>query len=418
MIMSYRSTPAFRPLLLAGLIIIMAGCGSKESQPPTLAWYVFNESSGAFREAAEDCSQQSKDRYRIALVPLPADADQQREQLVRRLAAADSTIDIVGMDVIWTAEFAEAGWILPWPDQILPRIANGRLPPTTASVHYKDRLWAIPFTTNIQLLWYRKDRIGEAPRTWGKLIAEAEAINKPGTIQLQGQRYEGLTTFFVSLLASAGGSILDQSGALLLQEKPALETLSLLKRMSASPSVSTSLATDREEQTMLAYETGAPTFMVNYPFVWSSVHRNAPDVAQNTAYGRWPAVNENQASHVALGGLNLGVAAYGRHPELAFEAVECLTSAANQIKAAVAAGLPPTLDALYDLPEIRQRFPFADLLRETLRNAVLRPKTPVYNDISLAISRTLHPLRDIEPKRDLERLRGAIQRALDSEGLL
>jgi multiple sugar transport system substrate-binding protein len=29
--------------------------------------------------------------------------------LVHRLAAADPDIDIIGMDVIWTAEFAEAG---------------------------------------------------------------------------------------------------------------------------------------------------------------------------------------------------------------------------------------------------------------------------------------------------------------------
>ena len=49
----------------------------------------------------------------------------------------------------------------------------------------------------------------------------------------------------------------------------------------------------------------------------------------------------------------------------------------------------PPLESLYDEPEVRQRFPFTDILHETLRDAVLRPRTPVYNDISLAISRTL-----------------------------
>ena len=45
---------------------------------------------------------------------LPTDASQQREQLVRRLGAEDSSIDIIGMDVIWTGEFANAGWVEEW----------------------------------------------------------------------------------------------------------------------------------------------------------------------------------------------------------------------------------------------------------------------------------------------------------------
>src|SRR5438132_5542958 len=45
---------------------------------------------------------------------LPKAADDQRLQLARRLAAADASMDILGLDVTWEAEFAEAGWILPW----------------------------------------------------------------------------------------------------------------------------------------------------------------------------------------------------------------------------------------------------------------------------------------------------------------
>ena len=74
--------------------------------------------------------------------------------------------------------------------------------------------------------------------------------------------------------------------------------------------------------------------------------------------------------------------------------------------------------SLYDEPDVRATFPFADLLRDTLGDAVQRPQTPFYSDISLAISRTLHPMRDIDPEEDLARLRERIARALRSEGLL
>lgn len=386
---------------------------------PTLAWYVFSEPSGAFLEAAEDCTQQAAGSYRIVIRPLPADADQQREQLSRRLAAGDADIDIIGMDVIWTAEFAEARWILSWSGSDIPTLVKGRLPAATASATYRNRLWAVPFTSNAQLLWYRRDRIGNPPPTWHALIEQAESIGVPGSFQIQGQRYEGLTVFFVSLLASAGGSVLDANGdAVSLDGTPTVAVLKLMKRLADSPAADPALDTAREDESRLAFETGVPTFMVNYSFVWPSALHNAPDIAAEMAFARWPSVHEGMPSRVAIGGLNLAVGAFSRHPEHAFEAAECLASEASQRKAAIMGGLPPTLEALYDAPDIRRRFPFADMLRDALHHAVLRPKTPVYNDISLAISRTLHPLRDLDPDEDAARLRRAVTKALHSEGLL
>lgn len=419
--MHNRSTPPYYLiLLLAGVLVSVSGCRSGgENEPPKLTWYVFDEPSGAFREAAGHCSQMSAGRYTIALIPLPTDAGQQREQLVRRLAAADPDIDLIGMDVIWTAEFAEAGWILPWPVPVAMRVSMGRLPLAVESASYNNRLWAAPFTSNVQLLWYRNDRVETPPRTWNELIDKAQAIGNPGTLQVQGQRYEGLTVFFISLLASAGGSVLDESGnTVSLAEAPTLEALALMKRIATSPVADPALSTSREDQARLAFETGGPTFMVNYPFVWPSAHQNAPEVAAHMAFARWPAIGQNRPSRVTIGGLNLAAGAFTRHPDFAFEAAECLASEPNQIRAAVTGGLPPTLEVLFDSPEVRQRFPFAGILHATMRDAVLRPRTPVYNDISLAISRTLHPMRDIEPRKDAARLRQAVERALNSEGLL
>jgi multiple sugar transport system substrate-binding protein len=114
----------------------------------------------------------------------------------------------------------------------------------------------------------------------------------------------------------------------------------------------------------------------------------------------------------------LGIGAFSKHPDLAFRAASCIASESHQILAAQEGGLLPTIEKLYEDPRIREAFPFSDLVRATLRDAVLRPKTPVYNDVSLAISRTLHPMRSIEPKSDVERLRSKIDRALRSKGLL
>ena len=407
-------------LLFVGIAILINGCRQKVGvDAPIIAWYVFNEPSDAFLESAQICTQAAKGRYTVKFTPLPTDADQQREQLVRRLASGDSAIDIIGMDVIWTAEFAEAGWILPLPEQTANRVSEGRLISALASTRYYNRLWAIPFTANAQLLWYRKDRITALPETWNDLIQQAEASGIGDAIELQGQRYEGMTVFFLSLLASAGGSVLDDTNtAVSLAEQPTKAALSLMKRLGNSKSIDKGLDTAREDQARLAFETGNPRFMVNYSFVWPSAQANAPEVAANMAFARWPRVYADKPSRVTVGGLNLAVGAFTKFPNYAFEAAECLASAPSQLRAAKKGGLPPTLEHLYQANEIRSRFPFAEVLHETLKDAVLRPQTPVYNDISLAIGRTLHPMRNINPERDLRKLRQAVSRALNSEGLM
>src|SRR2546421_13069295 len=174
--------------------LALTGCGSSgKAGPPTLNWYVFNEPSGSFKTAADSCTKQSRGRYKVTIQALPTDADQQRELIVRRLAAKDSSVDIVGMDVNWTAEFAQAGWIKPWTGAMAQQATKGDLPGPLQTARYKGQLWVAPFTSNAQILFYRKDRVKTPPKTWDEMLAQAKQIGADGKIQVQGARYEGLT---------------------------------------------------------------------------------------------------------------------------------------------------------------------------------------------------------------------------------
>src|SRR5204862_8207775 len=140
-------------------VALAAGCGSGGSSGggPTLNWYVFNEPSGGYEKSVANCNKQNKGRFKINYQRLPTDANQQRELVVRRLAAKDSSVDLVGMDVIWTAEFAQAGWIKPWTGRLAQEATRGDLPGPLQTARYKGRLWVAPFTSNAQILFYRKD---------------------------------------------------------------------------------------------------------------------------------------------------------------------------------------------------------------------------------------------------------------------
>ena len=196
-------------LLLAG-ISLSACTGSQEEGAGTrLTFFVFNEPSGAFAEAATKCSEESNGEYTIAFEYLPSDADGQREQLVRRFGAEDSSIDIIGMDVIWTAEFANAGWLQPWEGELEKQVTDGTFESVIEGATFEDTLYAAPFTSNTQLLWYRKDRVENVPKTWEDMLTESERIGEDGLIQVQGNQYEGFVVWVNAMLESAGATVLD-----------------------------------------------------------------------------------------------------------------------------------------------------------------------------------------------------------------
>jgi multiple sugar transport system substrate-binding protein len=409
-------------LIAAVASMCVAACGSSGGGGGRahLDWYVFPEPSGSFATAAHDCSAQSHGRYTISVQTLPRAADDQRTQLVRRLAAKDSSIDIVGMDVIWTAEFAEAKWILPWTGANKALVERGTLPGPLKTATYKGRLYAAPANSNTQLLWYRSDLVPTPPRTWSEMIDMATRLaaqHKPHYIEIQGRPYEGFTVWFNSLLNSAGGEVLRGTTTVALGA-PALQAASIMRRLARSPAADPSLTTQQEDQNRLAFETGSAAFELNYPFVYPSAKADVPKIFKVMKWAPWPSVDAGKPAKVSIGGLNLGVAAYSKHKQDAFAAAACLRNAANQRRAAIKGGLPPTLNRLYDDAAVRKQYPFADLIRSQIANPGIRPISPVYSDISLAIQKALSPPKSIQPRSVIAKLRSQVEKALGSEALL
>jgi multiple sugar transport system substrate-binding protein len=389
--------------------IAAAGCGGSGSGGNTVNWYVFQEPSGAYNDAVANCNKQANGRYKIVLVPLPTNADQQRELVVRRLAAKDSSIDIIGQDVIWTAEFASAGWIRPWTGQDRAAVTNGTLAGPLRSGTYQGKLYAAPFTSNVQFLWYRKDRVKTPPKTWAQMITMAQKLGKNGTVEIQGARYEGLVVWFNTLVNSAGGTIVNQKNQVTLGP-PAVKAATVMQQFAKSSAADPNLSNSMEDTTRLAFQTGGPTFMLNWPYVYPSAKAEVPKIFKNMGVARYPGVVPGKPSRVTLGGINLGVSAYSQHPALAFAAARCLRNAQNQTIAAQKGGLPPTLSALYNTAAIKKAYPgFSTLMKNTINDGVPRPVTPAYSDVSLAIQRTIHPPASINPQKTIQTLRDKLK---------
>ncbi|MDQ1686896.1 MAG: trehalose/maltose transport system substrate-binding protein, partial [Frankiaceae bacterium] len=150
----------------------LVACGGDTSSggATKLSWFVGNQPGGSVQELAKRCSQQSGGRYDISVELLPNASDQQREQLVRRLGAKDSSLDLLGMDVVWTGEFANARWIRPVPEATRQVVSSNVFDSVLQTARFKNRLYTVPIWSNTQLLWYRKDRVPKPPQTWDEMI--------------------------------------------------------------------------------------------------------------------------------------------------------------------------------------------------------------------------------------------------------
>jgi multiple sugar transport system substrate-binding protein len=400
----------------------LAACGtSGGTGPVALNFYNFSDPSGAVQTAADNCSKQSGGKYTITYNKLPAAADDQRLQMVRRLAAADPSMDILGLDVTWEAEFAEAGWILPWTGKYKQQAEAGTLKVPLETATWKGKLYAVPYNSNTQLLWYRSDLVKTPPTTWDQMISQAEALakqGKPHLIEIQGAQYEGATVWFNTLLASAGGSVLTPNGQKASLGQPAVSALKVMNKLATSSAADPSLPVQKEDDNRLAMESGTAAFELNYPFVWPSMKTNQKTLFKNFKYALYPRVNANEPARVTIGGIDMAISKYSPHPQLAFQAALCLRNPQNQLNAAIKGGLPPTLESLYHDPKLFPDYPFHAQILTALQQASVRPKTPAYQNISIVISHLVSPPAGIQPTSSEQSMASQINDALQSKGLI
>jgi multiple sugar transport system substrate-binding protein len=417
----WRLTAAAASVVLAGGALAACGTSSAATGPVTLNFYFYPDVSGATQEAVNNCNKQSHGKYTISYQLLPASSDNQRLQLVRRLAAHDSSMDILGLDVTWEAEFANAGWIEPWTGKYKAEAEDGTLKPALETAIWKNQLVAVPDNSNTQLLWYRSDLVKTPPKTWAQMLADAEQLakeGKPHYIEIQGAQYEGVTVWFNTMVSSAGGTILNADATAPTLGAPAVKALSIMKELADSKAADPSLGVQMENDNRLAMEGGTAAFELNYPFVYPSMKADNPAMFKNFKWALYPEVIPGVPAKVTIGGEDLAVSAYSTHKALAFQAALCLRDRQNQIIGAVVGGVPPTIASLYNDPALFADYPFhADILY-ALEHASVRPKTPLYQVVSIDISHLISPPSGINPTGTEKSMVNRINDALQSKGLV
>jgi multiple sugar transport system substrate-binding protein len=314
--------------------------------------------------------------------------------MVANLQTHSSLYDVMSLDVIWTAEFAANGWIVPLNPGLFP--LPDFLPPAVATARYAGRLFAVPFTSNAGLLYYRSDILTAAhartPRTWAQLARLAKTLAPRYHIAgYAGQlsAYEGLTVNFAEAIQSAGGSILSPAGtAVTLNSRRARIGLSfLIKGLERGWIPRAALSYD-ENASANAFLAGKLLFLRNWPYVYGLAAARGSAVAGKFGVTALPGLDGPGSA--VLGGANLAISAYSRHQRTALAFIKFLTSRSSEREVLAKGSLPPVWTSMYSDRALVRRFPYLRVLKKAILTARPRPQTPNYSQLSLTISSTIH----------------------------
>jgi multiple sugar transport system substrate-binding protein len=414
-------------ILMVAVATAVGGCGgssgdAQANQPAIVTVTTNRDPTGFVPRMFEKCSEESDGKYRIEAVITPPTVDAQREQLIRRLAGKDPSLDVLEMDVIWTAEFATAGWLLDLTERVRP-MEQLYVPAGVKTVMYDDKFWALPVRLSVAMLYYRTDLVDTPPKTWEELVATAKAVQKehPDLAGLlwQAAQYEGLTVDALEFILAAEGGVLNEDGteSIIDENDGAEHAFGFMRSLFEDGVTPRQVTTFREEESRQMFQQGKAVFLRNWPYVYAlaagpdSKIRGKYDVVPLPAF-------EGRSRAGVLGGANYAISRYSKHPELAWDAMMCLTSHQAQIDRLIEKGDLTALESGYTDPRARKAIPFLDVARQALDDAYPRPITPYYNDVTQAIYRAANDVASgrIEPDEAVEQIDRTVQLAVDGKG--
>ena len=292
----------------------------------------------------------------VTLVPMPSSTTDQFGQYKLWLAAGSSDIDVYQTDVIWAPQLA---------DQFLDLTDVAK---DVAKSHFPS-------------------------------IIESQTVNGAAGNKdiygfvFQGNAYEGLTCDALEWVnSSGGGQIVEADGTISVNNPKAAAALDRAKSWVGGISPAGVLAYG-EEDSRGVWQVGNAVFMRNWPYAYALGNSADSKVKGKFDVVPLPAGSAMDKSAATLGGWNLAVSKYSKHPKEAIQLALFLASAETQKANALFASHLPTIMSLYDDADIAKAQPIIPNWKQIFLNAVPRPSAPTkvkYNEVSSLFWNAVH----------------------------
>ncbi|MEU0804356.1 ABC transporter substrate-binding protein [Streptomyces sp. NPDC005970] len=365
-----------------------AGDPSFEGRGPIT--FVAGKDTTGTVQAALDRWNRLHPKEQVSFIQLPTDADSQRREMIQNAETKSDAYTVLSLDVVWTSEFAAHRWIEKLPENQFP--LRKMLKPVVETAEYRGALYAVPFSSDGGLLYYRADLLKKAgiagpPTTWSRMKADCAKVKRlPEAKDMscyagQFRKYEGLTVNFSEAVQSAGGVVTDAGGKPDVDTPEAKKGLDFLVGSFKDGTIPKEALTYQEEGSRRAFQSGKLIFLRNWPYVYSLARKS--NVAGKFAVAPLPGLNGPGSS--SLGGHNLALSSFARNKATAMDFMKFFTSQDSARTFLKDAAFAPPYAALYDDASLTKEYPYLRVLKQSIETAVPRPRVVRYGEVTSAI---------------------------------
>jgi multiple sugar transport system substrate-binding protein len=405
-----------------------ASTDSSNATMPTIHFSTGTQTTDTLAGMIADFNTNFSDSYgfKVQLDSAAFETTSQHDTYLADFQAHSTDLDVISMDVIWPAEFASAGYIVPLDNVFNTSYQSQFLQAPIQAGTVDGHIYGVPWFHDSAMLFYRSDILqyanahsiiddpsGAPPATWAQLNDWTVAMmgdsglksqfNITSGFVWQGKSYEGLMCDFMEYIGGTGTYTFlnaDQSSAVFNTSSGISSALQYMKGLIDNGASPKSVLTYDEEGSRAVWNAGNAIFMRNWPYAYAlslaSPQLNGTDAGtgvQTFNVTTMPAQNATVANPrtSCLGGWQLGVSAYSKYQTQAKEFVMWLTDAKQQTTYFLGGGETPTLKALYDSPAImNSKQGYVHNYLSVFEAALPRPVSALYPQMSAEIAPTIN----------------------------
>ncbi|GAB4326397.1 MAG: ABC transporter substrate-binding protein [Candidatus Zixiibacteriota bacterium] len=400
--------------LIIGVLLSQCGGSDGDSGATTVNLVVWKPNNPAAWDSALVLFHNAHPDIKIVREIGPHSSSQFHDLVAQKLRNQDPSVDAFLMDVVWTPEFAAAGWAIPLNRQFPPSEQGKFFDGCIEADVWNDSIYGVPLNIDAGILYYRKDLLDKygfaPPRTWPEMLAQIDTIlageNEPRLNGYSGQfrQYEGLVCDMLEFVRSNGGRLTEP------QSPATMEAVRFVRDRLIGRAAPRGVLTYSEQESLDLFSSGGAIFHRNWPYAWA-LTKESP-IAGNVGIAPLPTFKDNLSTST-LGGWRFGISRFSRNKDAAWTVVQFFTSPEIQKHFAVLAGRAPARKALYQDPDVLEANPHYEEMFPVFENATPRPRTPVYPQVSNILQRFLHAALS-EQDADLDALAAKASKEIEA----
>ncbi|MFA1538718.1 ABC transporter substrate-binding protein [Actinomadura monticuli] len=336
-------------------------------------------------------AQHAKEQVRV--IELPDEPNDQRQQMIQNATTRSDAYSVLNLDVVWTAEFTANRWLAELPKDKID--LSRMLPATITTGQYRDRLYAVPSTSDAGMLYYREDLLKKAgisapPKTYDEMWDACEKVRKlPGAKDIdcfftEVNKTESMTISAVEAIGGAGGAIIGADGKPALNTPQARQGVEFLVNAKKEHMPKEAVTLDTEGGRRY-FQSGRLVFQRQWPYQYALANQKDGSSKVAGKFAVAPLPGPAGPGVANLGGHNLAISAFAKNKATSLDFVRYLTGEQSQRANLLATSQAPTVAALYDDPEMVKKFPYLPVLKQAIANARPRPVAVKYGDVTAAI---------------------------------